>query len=116
MAYTTDPKTRAEFITSLRAMAEFLDRNPAVPVPARGADVLLSTDSYEDGGKAQVDNVARLLGATVVDDTAHDGHYVAGRMFGCLAYRVVSIPALSMAKHYADMSYSGCVTPDSNWG
>src|SRR5579862_8780542 len=115
MTYVTDPKARAGFITDLRALADYLTNHPDIPVPGSGSDFYLCADSYEDGGNLQVDRIARLLGVAVTDETAHGGHYYALRNFGCLVYRVTSIPGSCMARHHAEMSYAGCVTPDTGW-
>ena len=36
--YTTDPGAKGRFIRALRELADYLDRNPAIPVPKTGAD------------------------------------------------------------------------------
>jgi hypothetical protein len=36
MSYSTDPGARASFIGDLRALADFLDQHPAIPVPLYG--------------------------------------------------------------------------------
>jgi hypothetical protein len=112
--YSTDPANRAEFITALRNLADFLAANPAVPVPLNGDVIRLHASSYEDGGKAQVDQIARLLGRTVTDDTADGGHYVVTREFGPLMYVAVAIPDSRRARFDAESSYRGCVIPDRN--
>ncbi len=113
MHYSTDPKARASFITDLRALADFLDRHPAVPVPLYGEDFTLHAASTDDGGRDQVNHVARLLGATITDDTASGGHYRAERAFGQITYGVVSISKAHMAAFDALTSYHGCVSPDT---
>jgi hypothetical protein len=104
MFYTTDPHDRTEFIAALRSLANFLVANPAVPVPPYGADITLCADNYETGGKAQVDHLARLLGASITDNTP-DGHYEADRSFGCITYRAVSISGVYTARREAQQSY-----------
>jgi hypothetical protein len=112
-AYTTDPGAKGRFIRSLRELADYLDRNIAVPVPAYGASILLHASSADDGGRAQVDRIATLLGADVNDDTALGGHYWAVRAFGPIGYEIVAITDSYSATFHALMSYDGSVIPDS---
>jgi hypothetical protein len=72
---------------------------------------LLHASSADDGGRAQVDRIAKLLGADVTDDTAHGGHYRADRSFGPIGYEIVAITEAYSATHGALMSYRGSVTP-----
>jgi len=111
MSTSAGPTVRAEFIAGLRALADYLATHPQIPVPPYGEDMTFHVDAAEDGGCEQVRQIARHLGATVVDETAHDGHCYAVRSFGPLSYRVVSIPNSRMARHQALWSYNGCVTP-----
>ena len=97
MIYTTQPTARAEFITGLRALATYLETHPGLPVPSSGANITLYADPTEDGGRGQVAHIAAQLGATVFDETRQDGHLTATRMFGPIAYMVISIPATVMA-------------------
>ena len=89
--YTTDPAIKGRFIRALRELADYLDQNPAVPVPVYGASIMLHASSADDGGRAQVDRIATLLGAAVYDDTAHGGHYWAVRLFGPIGYEITAI-------------------------
>jgi hypothetical protein len=110
--YTTDPKERAEFIGSLRELADFLAAHPAVPVPTHGTRISLYADAYEDGGKGQVDHIACLLDTSITDDTRRAGHYVAIRKFGNLIYEACSIPATYSAMRDAQTSYEKCIILD----
>jgi hypothetical protein len=112
MFYSTDPNDRAGFIASLRMLADFLEDNPAVPVPTYGTTISLYADACEDGGKAQVDRIARFLNAAVTDDTRDAGHYVALRRFGDLTYEARSIPAAYSAMRDAQTSYEKCIILD----
>lgn len=114
MHYSINPDDRAEFIAALRDLADFLDRNPVVPVPLFGDRITLCADSFDNGGKAQVDHLARFLGETITDDTADGGHYLATREFGPLAYEAVAITDACTARYEAERTYWGCVTPDTN--
>lgn len=110
--YSTDPTGRADFIASLLALADYLARNPAIPVPLYGEVISVHADSTENGGSFQVDRIAKLLGAEVTDDTRSGGHYRAIRSFGRMTYEIVSIPETCMALHDALMSYRDSVIPD----
>ena len=110
--YTTDPGAKGRFIRALRELADYLDQNTAVPVPAYGASILLHASSADDSGRTQVDRIARLLGADVNDDTADGGHYWAARNFGPIGYEIVAIPESYSATYQALMSDQGNVTAD----
>jgi hypothetical protein len=110
--YTTNPGAQGTFIRSLRELADYLDRNPVIPVPKSGATVLLHASSAENGGRAQVDHVATLMNAEINDDTANGGHYWAVRTFGVIGYEIVAITEQYSAASNALMSYRGSVTPD----
>jgi hypothetical protein len=107
------PDARQAFITGLRDLADYLDRHPAVAIPAHGAEILLSAASADDGGCAQVDHFARQLGVRVENELAYCGHYRAARSFGPVGYRMTAISDHAMARHYAHESYHGYVTPDT---
>ncbi len=113
MSFTTDTAARQEFITGLRDLAEYLQRHPAVPVPAYGAEILLTANSTDDGGCAQVDHFARQVGVTPQDDLAHIGHYGAVRSFGPVGYRISAISDYATGRYHAADTYYGCVTPDT---
>ena len=111
--YTSDPGAKARFTAALRQLADYLDRNPAIPVPKTGATITLHASSAEDGGCAQVAHIARLLDVEVNDETAHGGHYWAVRSFGPIGYEIASITESYSAAYAVVMSYRGCVTPDT---
>jgi hypothetical protein len=89
--YTTDPGARARFSRALRDLADYLDRNPAIPVPATGETITVHASPANHGGRAQVDHIAGLLHAGIRDETAHGGHYWAVRQFGPIGYEIVAI-------------------------
>ena len=114
--YTTDPGAQGKFIRSLRELADYLDRHPMIPVPKTGATILLHASSADYGGRAQVDHIARLLGADITDETQNGGHYWGVRNFGVIGYEIVAITEHYTGAHDALMSYRGCVTPDPQPG
>lgn len=112
MSNSTDPAVRTEFIASLRALADYLDAHQAVPVPAYGADIDVHMARAENGGHEEVKKVARFLGATISDNTADGGHYVASRSFVAIRYTIVSVSNEDMRQYEAYSSYWRCVNPD----
>ena len=113
MPLTTTTDARQAFITGLRDLADYLDRHPAVAVPAHGTEILLSAASADDGGCAQVDRFARQLGVRVENELAYSGHYAAARSFGPVGYRMTAISEAAMARYHAADTYYGYVTPDT---
>ena len=112
MSPATGTDHRQAFITGLRDLARYLASHPALPVPRHGTEILLSADSTDDGGCAQVSHFARHTGATVENRLAYSGHYEAARSFGPVSYRIIAISDARMALYHAESSYSGSVTPD----
>ena len=110
---TTDPAARQALITGLRDLADYLASNPAVSVPRYGIEITVFASSTEDGGCAEVDRFARQLGVPVCDDLDHGGRYWAARSFGPVGYTMSAISDYQMARHHAETSYRGCVTPDA---
>jgi hypothetical protein len=106
---------RGKVIAGLRELADFLDQHPGAPVPAYGWDLNIYTGNRdgEAAARAQVGQVAALLGAEVCDQTGEGGHCTAERCFGLVCYRAVFIPERRMAAHRALMSYSGTVIPEA---
>jgi hypothetical protein len=81
---------RLELIAGLRALADFLEENKAVPAP-KSADVMVFADQGADhAARNEIDNIAILIDA-VADEGAW-GHYRASRDFGPVEYRAVAIP------------------------
>lgn len=103
---------RCALIAGLRALADFLDANPAVPVP-HSVNVLHFPPRATDAEIcADVDRIAELLGTSIDLRERQYGHYAASICFGPVEYRAVAILAARRAEHEAHMSYEGCVQPD----
>jgi hypothetical protein len=113
MLFATDPATRQAFITGLRALADYLDRHQAVPVPRYGHEIHLSADRADHGGCGQVNEFARQLGVAAPQSINAHGHYHAVRLFGPVGYGMAAISDHAMALHDAAETYYGCVTPDT---
>jgi hypothetical protein len=104
---------RPDFIAGLHALADFIDANPAVPIPPFRAEILIHVSGTDDEQRAEVDRLAELLGTPVNDETGDRGHYTAMRPFGPVEYRCVAIPAAVRAAFNAGMSYADSVVPDA---
>ena len=103
---------RAKVISGLRQLADWLDEHPDVPVPPFGWDLNVYTHADDDAAsRADVDQIAAILGAQVQDDTARGGHYRTQRSFGLISYGAVHVSARNSAALGALMSYQDCVTP-----
>lgn len=113
MRFATDPATRQAFTTGLRALADYLDQHPAVPVPRYGTEIHMTADSIDHGGCGQVNEFARQLGIAAPASISDSGHYEAIRFFGPVGYRMTAISDHAMARHRAADTYYGCVTPDT---
>jgi hypothetical protein len=113
---TTDPAARtdarAQITSGLRALADYLDAHPDVPVNEYGWTLNDFPPRDDDAaGRAAVTRVAASLGVTPDDDTARSGHYIAARTFGRITYQYIHISARRRAIHDAWSSYSSSVTP-----
>jgi hypothetical protein len=102
----SNAEERGSLIAGLRELADFLERNPKVPAP-RWADVMVFPPHSTDiEMKAAIDAIAALIGADISDQTAESGHYTASHKFGPVQYKAVGIPARSMARRAAQLSYT----------
>ncbi|WP_433180631.1 hypothetical protein [Actinoallomurus sp. CA-150999] len=95
---------RTQTIAGLRALADFLEANPAIPVYEYGWEVSVHTEGTDEQETAEVERIAALLDVTPVRSPG--GHYTASRTFGRITYRIVHIPARRMAAHNALMTYA----------
>ncbi|WP_021598452.1 hypothetical protein [Actinomadura welshii] len=109
---------RHQIITGLRALAVFLEANPAVPVKEFGHDLTVSIRADDASAVALVDATAALLGVDVADDTDQGGHYTATRTFGRISYRIVHIPQRRREEYHARDSYRDNIVlgPDQDHG
>jgi len=111
----TDPTAanhRAALIAGLRDLADFLEVNPAMPVPSRFTPQTISVvpdGDTDDERRAVVDRVAAVLGTKTYDD---HGHYGTGRKFGPVEYRAFAISEAAWADHAARNSYNGSIRLD----
>lgn len=106
---------RHQTITGLRALADFLEANPGVPVNEYGATFHVPIRAADDASAAAlVDNTAELLGVNAEHDTRRGGHYIATRTFGRISYTVFHIPEQERAASLARDSYRANITLDTD--
>jgi hypothetical protein len=93
MIYHTNSEQRGRLIAGLRQLADFLGQNSDVPAP-RYAEVIVFADRASNAEMfAEIDVIARQIGATASSAGSPAGHYSAARDFGSVRYRAVAIPA-----------------------
>ncbi|MBE3010874.1 hypothetical protein IL992_16985 [Microbispora sp. NEAU-D428] len=110
---TTDHRTAT--ISGLRALANFLEANPAVPVPRGSIRVSYFPKRASDAEmRAEIDHLTGLLGTAIESPSLPYGHYSTGLDFGPVRYEAIAILADARARHEALISYDGCVTPDTD--
>jgi hypothetical protein len=107
--YRTDPDNRDAFITGLYQLADYLAGHAAIPVPEYGTTILVPLGEQEDGHRPEIDYLATEYEWPVHDE---NGSYEAYQTFGPVGYTVYSLTKESRARHRAESSYWGCVTPD----
>ena len=104
-----DPRT--EFIAARRELADYLTEHPALPVPLGRHSVSvfphLGTDADE---RAWVDQFAAMTGATAAEQ---NGYYRATKSFDPIEYGAVAIFSARQAACRAELSYQGCIQPES---
>lgn len=107
--FSTDPEHRKAYIDGLRQLADYLDANPGVPVPAEGTEILLTASDAEEGGITEIFAMSVRLAAPFAE---RDGFYRTARKFGPVTYKGVSQTRAQLVRYRAYISYYGCVTPD----
>ncbi|WP_068925630.1 hypothetical protein [Planobispora rosea] len=100
---TTKQQYRAELISGIRVLADFLERHPTLPVP-HGLDVMAfpEPDASYATRCAEIDRIADAHNAELRDQ---DGHHTAHVSFGRVSYHLVAISDEARARHDALMSY-----------
>ena len=98
---------RAQTIAGLRALADFLENNPEVPVREYGAEYTVFARQDDDATeRAEIDSIAAALGEKIPDDTGRGGHSTVAKTFGRITYCAIHVPAHRRAAHDALMSYA----------
>src|ERR1700691_4123855 len=107
-----DSPERDAVVTGLRALADYLAANPAVPIPPHGWAASVHAEGTDSEQFSQVDLVSEIIGERPVDQRAAIGHHLVQRSFGPITYRFVGISERRMAQHHAWVSYADSVVPD----
>ncbi|MFC4535292.1 hypothetical protein [Sphaerisporangium dianthi] len=109
MAHTPD---RLAYINGLRDLADFLDTNPDIPTPEGMVTAYCFPHGTDEDIRAQVDQVARLLGSDI-DPYEHVlDHYSTRITFGVAEYKAVGLLASSRARWAARRSYEDSIALD----
>lgn len=87
-----NPVQRQELITALRALADFLERNPQVPAPPCTDVLVFPPFPCDAENRREIDVIAARIGSGAETTPGHR-HYVTSRRFGPIEYRAVAIPA-----------------------
>lgn len=105
---------RTQTIVGLRALADFLEDNPGVPVRELGAEYTVFARREDDAAeRAEIDIIAAALGESVTDETEDGGHYTVSKTFGRITYSAVHIPARRRDAHNALMTYAPAFDHDA---
>jgi hypothetical protein len=97
-------------IDSLRKLADFLDANPAVPLPLVTAHHY-ATRAPDQDMRAEIDQIAAALDVEV--DAMHD-HYAAWRYIGAIRYEAVAILSAARTRFEAETSYTNSIVIDAS--
>jgi hypothetical protein len=101
---------RAGVIAGLRALADFLETHPDLPVPSMPELTVFPRGESDAEERAAVDAIAVTLGVPATGTT----HYRAARRFGEVTYEAITVAREEMARHNALMSYRYVVTPETD--
>lgn len=112
----TDQHRRA-LITGLRDLADFLEANPAIPLPHGPVRVTYVPERAADAEMcAEIDRIATLLKAPIDARFLARGHYVTGLDFGPVRYEAVAIFTGTRIRPEAFDSVAGCASPGTGDG
>ena len=96
-----------ETVAGLRALADFLEDHPELPVDGVVAHPVLALLTDRDAGE-EIDRIAFILGET---PRMYGGSYTVSRDFGGgVIYRAFKVASTSMEQYLRDISYHGSVT------
>ncbi|GAA1594094.1 hypothetical protein GCM10009678_90310 [Actinomadura kijaniata] len=104
-------ETRTRMISALRALADFLDSHPDIPVGefSRARLHFIPRTGTADGNAAAIDRIAHTLGVEPTGERT--GHYRAVKHFGPASYEAFAIHPDAQADHDARDSYYDAVMP-----
>ncbi|GIH91264.1 hypothetical protein ACFFMN_09710 [Planobispora siamensis] len=102
---------RNALLKGLIELAACLAATPGLPAPY-SVNVHHFIEGDDDELRAEIDDIAALLGTEPDPRDREEAHYRVTRAFGPVAYVAVGIPAAARARHEAEQSYKGCVAPE----
>jgi hypothetical protein len=106
---------RNQTVAGLRALADFFETNPAVPVREYGGEYTVFARADTDAAeRAEIDQIAEALGEVTRDETGSGGHYRVSKTFGRITYTAIHIPARRKAAHDALMTYAPAFHTDQD--
>ncbi|GAA3695407.1 hypothetical protein GCM10022224_071340 [Nonomuraea antimicrobica] len=103
---------RTALINGLLDLAAFLEAHPDVPVSSSVTVHHFPDQASDADQRAEIDQIAALIGSQIDREDSPYGHYATSRLFGPVEYRAVAVLAAARARHDADNSYRGCIQPD----
>ncbi|WP_214413790.1 hypothetical protein [Sphaerisporangium fuscum] len=99
---------RNALINGLRGLAAFLDSNPDIPAPRYASVSHHLLDSPDEEMRAEIDTIARYLGAEIDSWSTSDTHYSTTIRFGPVEYRASAILSKRRAEITAELRHSRC--------
>ncbi|MBV2366004.1 hypothetical protein ACFPZ0_11335 [Streptomonospora nanhaiensis] len=106
----SDGLTRRALAAHMRALADFLEARPDLPLsPHTRVEVVYFPRGNDQEQAEEIDRIAALLGT---EGHWEGKHYTCEHSFGRAAYRAVAIPAHVRARHRALMSYADAIRLD----
>ena len=86
-----DSTERTALISGLRALADYLESNPEIPVSSSARVYAFPAKTGVVEMRAEIDAIAARLGATAYE-SSYRRHYVASCWFEAVEYIAVAIP------------------------
>jgi hypothetical protein len=90
-------------VAGLRALASFLEANPAVPIPRKELQIRVSTNGSDEQKRAQVKFAGLAIGEDVTDDAEGTHSSVRGQ-FGPVSYYIFAVSGARMQRFQQAMS------------
>ncbi|NAS27016.1 hypothetical protein GT755_35770 [Herbidospora sp. NEAU-GS84] len=100
-----------EFVSGLRRLAYFLERNRALPSPLNVDMIVFPRGETDEARCAEVTRIGAALRSEVHHDHHGSGHCRTSKSFGGVSYTAVAISTRARARHDALMSYDGSIHP-----
>lgn len=104
---------RTNMIAGLRALADFLEANPAAPIPRYGHDFGISTSGSDEEKRSQVKFASLAIGEDVTDDT-NNGQCWTQRQFGSVRYRIFAVSDAAVQRYQRAVKSQRDAEPRAN--